>query len=187
MKINFTNIVTSVFKSEIQSVDFRNKTKTAEIINSWVKSKTNSQIKDLVNPNSINSDTKMLLVNAVHFKGTWAYQFDKSLTSKDVFYLDDQRRGSATYMKLYGVKLPFCQLDLLEARAFELPYSNSNVSMMIIRPMRISLSLLESNLKTLDILKISKGMQEQTLNIVVPRFWVAYDFKLSKQFGDVSV
>ena len=46
---------------------------------------TNHKIKDLFEPGALTSATKMVLVNAVYFKGRWKAEFDPSLTEKADF------------------------------------------------------------------------------------------------------
>jgi len=58
-------------------------------INEWVLSQTNNLIKDLLPPNSIDSTTRMVLVNAIYFKGAWKYSFDSQNTIKAPFILSN--------------------------------------------------------------------------------------------------
>lgn len=57
-----------------------------QIINDWIEEKTNHKIKDMVSSNSLNRQTRLMLVNALHFKGTWKTPFIKQRTSKATFY-----------------------------------------------------------------------------------------------------
>jgi len=59
------------YGSKPESVDFGNATKTAKIISSWVERRTKDRIKDLMKPDLTKESTKLALVNAVYFKGTW--------------------------------------------------------------------------------------------------------------------
>ena len=49
-------------------------------INDWVEQKTNHKITDLIKPGVLNSLTRLVLANAVYFKGKWAEPFDKKST-----------------------------------------------------------------------------------------------------------
>ena len=51
-------------------------------INEWVEAKTNNKIQELLPQGSVNANTKMILVNAIYFKGDWLYQFDKQNTNQ---------------------------------------------------------------------------------------------------------
>jgi serine protease inhibitor len=64
------------------SVDFKSK-ETANYINSWVEKKTHAKIKDLVG--DFSDDTRLVLVNAIYFKGDWKNQFKKMSTREGKF------------------------------------------------------------------------------------------------------
>lgn len=40
-------------------------------INQFVENATKNNIKDVLKPNAIESDTQLIIVNAVYFKGQW--------------------------------------------------------------------------------------------------------------------
>lgn len=71
-------------------------------INTWVESQTNSMIKDLVHPDKITDDSRLILVNAVYFKGDWANKFDEANTAKKLFYTTaDRHREVSTPFYIY--------------------------------------------------------------------------------------
>ena len=68
-------------------MDFGQAVQSAAAINQWVKEQTNNKIQNLIGPESISSMTKLILVNAIYFKGDWEVKFDKSKTSKGDFHV----------------------------------------------------------------------------------------------------
>ena len=68
-------------------MDFGQAVQSASAINQWVKEQTNQKIQDLIGPESISSMTKLILVNAIYFKGNWNVKFDKSKTRKGDFHV----------------------------------------------------------------------------------------------------
>ena len=74
---NFLDITKKYFNAEITEADFSNPT-TRDIINDWVKRSTNDKIEKIIE--EINRDVVMYLINAIYFKGTWKFQFDKNVT-----------------------------------------------------------------------------------------------------------
>ena len=69
---NFTSKVSNYFSSQPELLDFASNSNEARIkINNDVLDLTNEKIKDLLGPGSVTPNTKMILVNAVYFKGDW--------------------------------------------------------------------------------------------------------------------
>ena len=68
-------------------MDFGQAVQSASAINQWVKEQTNNKIQNLIGPESISSMTKLILVNAIYFKGDWKVKFDKSKTRKGDFHV----------------------------------------------------------------------------------------------------
>ena len=73
-------------------VNFVRSQKAATTINNWVEEKTREKIKDLVKPKMLNTDTKMVLVNAIYFKADWAKQFDKKSTKEKQFHTKEVKK-----------------------------------------------------------------------------------------------
>ncbi|EMS54555.1 Serpin-Z1C [Triticum urartu] len=122
LKPSFQELAVCKYKAETQSVDFQ--TKAAEVatqVNSWVEKVTSGRIKDILPSGSVDNTTKLVLANALYFKGAWTDQFDSSGTKNDYFYLpdgssvqtpfmssmDDQYLSSSDGLKV--LKLPYKQ------------------------------------------------------------------------------
>lgn len=89
VKSTFNEIARKNFYSESQSLNFAQATVSAGVINRWVEQQTNDKIKDLIKPDALGSDTRMVLVNAIYFKGFWEHQFKKDRTKKEKFYTSE--------------------------------------------------------------------------------------------------
>ncbi len=84
----FIDKVQRYYSSGLNYVDFAEATEQArQRINNWVEEKTNQRIKDMIKPGDIDSLTRLVLTNAIYFKGNWAKSFDPSLTKKETFYV----------------------------------------------------------------------------------------------------
>ena len=60
-----------------QELDLDKSEEASRTINQWIKEQTEGKIKDLIEPNILDRLTKLVLVNAVYFKGEWEQKFDK--------------------------------------------------------------------------------------------------------------
>lgn len=85
-KSEFQLIASRDYYSVVESVNFAQNQAAANTINSWVESQTNNLIKNLISPSLLDGNTRMVLVNAIYFKGIWATPFNTRLTKKSTFY-----------------------------------------------------------------------------------------------------
>ncbi|XP_057443049.1 serpin-ZX-like [Lotus japonicus] len=85
---SFKQLVATDYEASLTSVDFRNKAgKVVDEVNSWVQKETDGLVKDLVDPSSVDSLTRLIFANALYFKGKWFEKFDASMTRNYDFHL----------------------------------------------------------------------------------------------------
>ena len=63
------------YQASLETLDFSQSEAASQVINTWVEEQTNQKIKDLIPPNALNNDTRMVLVNAIYFKGKDVFNF----------------------------------------------------------------------------------------------------------------
>lgn len=183
----FNDVATKSFASEAQTLDFAQSQQSADTINSWVEDKTNNKIKNLIDAGSLDGDTRMVLVNAIYFKGFWTYQFDPKDTFKAPFYLNEQDHVETDFMKVKK-HFKYGQLENLDATAIELPYKDSDISFVIILPnSKTGLSALESKLHTVDLAEVTKSLYSQEVNVEIPKFKIEFDIELNEPLQKVSI
>uniref|UniRef100_A0A8D0HLB3 Serpin domain-containing protein n=1 Tax=Sphenodon punctatus TaxID=8508 RepID=A0A8D0HLB3_SPHPU len=82
------HFLTKYYRAEPQSVNFlKAAEQVRKEINSWVESQTESKIQNLLPKGAVSSDTALVLVNAIYFKGKWAKRFPKENTTEQPFRL----------------------------------------------------------------------------------------------------
>ena len=187
VKRSFNDVATKSFASEAQTLDFSQKIESASTINQWVESNTNNKIKDLISSDSLGSDTRMVLVNAIYFKGFWTYQFNPKNTFKAPFYLNDQDTVEVDFMKTKNY-FKYGSLPDLDATAIELPYKDSDITMLIILPnTKTGLSALEAKLNTIDLAEVSKKLYSQEVNVEIPKFKIEFNIELKEPLEKVCL
>lgn len=175
----FRDLAVEKFSSGIEALNFNKSAESAQVINQFVESKTNNKIKDIVEPDSLDADTNIILVNAIYFNGTWEHTFDKYQTYEQDFYINDADKISTDFMHK---KRHFNYTDLadLDATALEMNYDNSELSFLIILPKtRTGLSALESKLQNYDLSKMVEQMQSAEVDVAIPKFSFKFDIKLN--------
>lgn len=124
----FLQTNSSYYHAKVQALDFSSSAAPG-IINNWVNQQTGGKIPAIVDQTSAND--VMYLINAIYFKTGWKEKFDPAKTAKRDFYLPDNSTVQASFM---DGKINFNRFDNTEAHIFELPYSNSKYSMVIVMP-----------------------------------------------------
>ena len=164
------------FDAVVDALDF-DLPEASEIMNNWVKEKTNGLIEDIV-PEEIDPLTMMYLINAVYFKGDWTLQFDKDDTRDAEFALDD---GSMIQVKMMHQKESFRVFLSQDISIIDLPYSEGNYSMTIVLPPRgVSIhEFTESLTKELWQSWLDKLPEDPwEIDVYLPRFTLEYEESL---------
>jgi serpin B len=173
----FLGVMSADYGASFRKLDFKDSPDAArEVINKWVEEKTQDKIKDLLQPGILNGKTKLVLTNAIYFKGNWRAQFDKSATSDEDFHLSAEQTVKAPMMHREG---GFSYFDGGAFQALELPYKTGDLSMIVLLPRDIGgLSALEQSL-TPSSLKQWLGELHPAPKVILslPRF------KMTQQFG----
>ena len=66
---DYLSLVQKSFQADIKLEDFANESaKVVQTINSWVEEQTNKLIRNLLSPDDVNADTRLIIVNCIYFK-----------------------------------------------------------------------------------------------------------------------
>ncbi|CAK9799753.1 unnamed protein product [Anthophora quadrimaculata] len=141
----FLTIGKEVYLSEVSKVDFKHNIDVAEKINTWVKEKTNNKIFDLVSSGDFNENTKLVLINAIYFNGSWLHKFNAKDTQDKIFHVTKNKKKLVPTM-FNKSKYNYGNIPELHAKFIEIPYMNTDIVMIIILPNEVDgLSNLENN------------------------------------------
>jgi serpin B len=175
----YLNDVAAFYDGALSEVDFRSAPDAAvKTINAWVLAKTAGKIKDLIQRGLITPDTRLILTNAIYFKGKWDQEFDPSHTR------DDDWHGPSGVVKTplmhrTGGYL-YCQTG--DFQALDLPYRGGKLSMLVVLPRKQDgLAALERAWTAGRVFEqVTKLLAyEETVNVALPRFKIETEFMLS--------
>ena len=163
----FTHAMDKYYGGGFNEVDFPDdKAGSIHKINTWVEDKTAGKIKDLILPDDITELTRLVITNAIYFKGDWASQFKKTATKEEAFNLGGGKTEQVPMMRQTG-QFRFVREDGLAA--IELPYAENDLSMIAILPDGDIEKMGES--LSLDKLQQLRGeMRSQEVDLSLPRF-----------------
>uniref|UniRef100_T1GWS3 Serpin domain-containing protein n=1 Tax=Megaselia scalaris TaxID=36166 RepID=T1GWS3_MEGSC len=187
LRDSYKKITGKYFHSEADTLDVSDANAAANKVNKWVEEKTNNKIQNLISPDNINDLTRLVLVNAIYFKGNWAKKFRPNIIMKKPFYYSESD-SMEVYMMSQKSKLRYGAFEDLEASVLELPYTNSNFSMLIILPnSRTGLKDVATKLKSKSIFKISKKMNETEVSVMLPKFKFDYSVELTEPLKKMGI
>ncbi|XP_015668246.1 serpin B6 [Protobothrops mucrosquamatus] len=101
-------------------------------INAWVEEKTSGKIQNLLAPGIINSLTKLVLVNAIYFKGNWANKFNKDHTQEN-----GKNETKTVQMMFKKETYNLTHISDYQISVLEIPYADNALSMFILLPDKI--------------------------------------------------
>lgn len=174
IKPTFKDIAVNKFNSDIENINFAERQASADKINRWVEHKTNNKIKDLIDSQTINEATKLILINAIYFKGLWQKSFDSTYTSKQQFWASESESHNVDMMfqKEY---FPYKKFDDLGFSALKMKYTNSDSSLLVLLPnQKMGIFDLESKLHTFDLRSITSQLVEQKVEVMFPKFKIEF-------------
>lgn len=171
--------------SRVDSVNFANNYEASRTINNFVENKTKGKIRELIKPNMLNADTRVVLVNAIYFKGDWEHKFEAKRTRKSEFQMNGIETIQTDFMSIYR-EFNFGYFDDLEASALEMKYANSNLSMVFVLPNAVTgLPALEDKMKDYESSTIVSKLEPENIDVSIPKFKVEYEIKLNDVLKNV--
>lgn len=187
VKSSFNEIAQKFFHSEAESVDFVNYKAAAKNINEWVSAKTNKKIKNSVNKDDLGIMSRILIVNAIYFKGTWANKFDPKFTHKANFHLNDTEVIKINFMRTRK-RFKYGNFEDLDAAALQMQFKNSAVFMLIILPnSKTGLPSLESQLNDINLSEISSNMSNEDVIAKIPKFRIEFEVDLNDPLENMGM
>lgn len=128
----FLQLIEAQYGGDAQSLDYASDPEAArEIINAWVEEKTHDKIQDLIPSGALTKLTRMVLTNAIYFKGQWVTEFDPDLTRDRPFYLNSGETIDVPMMYVDS-DFRYCEQDGFQV--LEMPYEGEDLSMVIVLP-----------------------------------------------------
>ena len=173
----FVEDTAKFYESQSDSVDFaKNFESSRHLINKWVEDKTRNKIKDLLPSGSLNSLTRLVIANAVYFKGDWLNKFDHTMTHLSDFYVDKTHVVKVQMMKQEKKFQIGYDLEL-GVQVVSLPYKGETVSMILLVPTeRFGLKALESKLSPEKLNALTSQLSKEKVVLSMPR--MKLDFSL---------
>jgi serpin B len=168
----YLDLTKNTFDAPLERLDFKTAADPSRVaINKWVEEKTEQRIKDLLPPQSLDSDTRLVLVNAIYFLADWANQFEKERTKDKPFEVDASTKKTVPTM---FEKSSFGYAAQDGVKVVELPYKNQEASMFVVLPdKKDGLAEVERGLTKAKLDAWTKAVKREDVELSLPRFEIA--------------
>ncbi|KAG0425646.1 hypothetical protein HPB47_027199 [Ixodes persulcatus] len=184
---NYKEAIKNVFQAELYEVDFKQKGQEAvDIINEWVKNRTERKIEKLFSE-PLHPDTRMLLLNAIYFKGVWSTGFNEQLTRKRPFFNSGLTPTEVDTMQgVFNTLHNF--FDDLQVDVIDLPYSGHDYSMTILLPRKKDgVEALKRNLTVNLFEHLIAELREKEVYLTLPKFKFETEYFLKEPLNKLGI
>uniref|UniRef100_A0A6J0TU94 Glia-derived nexin n=1 Tax=Pogona vitticeps TaxID=103695 RepID=A0A6J0TU94_9SAUR len=192
MEVPFVSRNNEVFQCSVKNIDFGDQHTVSDTINQWVKNETKGMIDNVLSPDAIDSDlTRLVLVNAVYFKGLWKSRFQPENTKNRAFNGADG--------KTYQVPM-LAQLSVFRCgttstpndlwyNVIELPYHGESISMLIALPTESTtpLSAIIPHISTKTIQSWMTTMVQKRVQVILPKFTAEAETDLKEPLKELGI
>ena len=181
---SYLELAEKYYQSEVANVDFKGDPEGSRlIINGWVEKRTEGKVKDLIPPSGVSELTKLVVTNAIYFKGRWLYEFNRSETSEGDFWISPGKSVKVPFMHLKA-SLPYAEVE--EAKILELPYEGKELSMVFILP-KGDLRGLEGELGADKLKGWLSSLRKAEVEVYLPKFKVSAGYALRKPLAEIGM
>jgi serpin B len=174
----FMKVTREQYGAELARLDFPKDPEAARrTINQWVESQTENKIQDLIPSAGPLASARLVLTNAVYFKGDWSEPFDTKRTKDAEFHISPTQRIK-TPMMYQQDDFRYAAMDGVQI--LELRYGDGSLSMIVLLPEKVDgLADFESKLD-LELLKQWTGrVRQQSVEVFLPKFRSTSQFELA--------
>lgn len=175
----FLQVTRKQYGAELAAVDFQGQTEAARRqINAWVEQQTRHKIQDLIPAGAVDSLTRLVLTNAIYFKGRWSAPFDKKATRAAPFHVSAEREVDVPMM---SQTKSFGYASVGDVQLLELPYGKQqHLAMIVLLPQKIDgLAELERQLSAEKLRAWTTKLTRTEVQVYLPKFQITSEFSLN--------
>jgi len=183
---DYQKAVAEFYDSTLSELDFRALPDLAvKSINTWAAGKTAGKIKELIRRQLISADTRLIVTNAIYFKGKWASEFARSQTRNEDWHGASGVRKVPMMHQGGG----YLYYECADFQALDMPYQGEHLSMLVVLPTKPDgLAALERQWSaghTYEQVTASL-VHENTVIVSLPRFKLETEFQLKPALCDMG-
>ena len=184
LKSEFMTAADAAFGAAAASVDFQHATDAARrTINGWVAEKTAQKIPDLLAEGSLDKRTRVVVTNAIYFKGRWAASFATADTKDEPF----KAARTANVPTMHATSSHrFAHVG--NVKVLELRYAGSQLGMLVVLPDDAAgLGKIEDTLSAELFESWTKAITLQRVATALPKFGFKWGSALAAPLQELGI
>ena len=179
-------VLMNYYFSEVSTVDFINQPAEAcEEINNWVFNNTDGKIEEIITVDDIDEWTRLVLVNAINFKGNWAFPFDEDNTQDATFNTNQDEEVTAPFMRQEGT------FNYTRTEDFEIlkkNYEGNETSMLFVLPRENSIDEVEEMITLENMEEWREDLEPTEMKLVsIPKFNLSTEYDLKEPLKEMGM
>lgn len=209
---DFLDRVKSAYAAGVENVDFKKSFETQRNrINSWIADHTEQKIKDLIPDGALSSDTRLVLANAIYFRGTWEEPFEEAQTKAAAFFDQQAKETQVKMMNKFCESASYAAFNI-DGTHFETPrtlpegsdqslgypkagfqmieltYNGGDLSMVIMLPTKnTTLAAIVESLSATQLEACVKAMKIRDFRLQLPKFKLESTYNLNAQLEKLGM
>ncbi len=182
---NYKSIIMNYYNTILKEVNFLiERESVVNEINRWVYENTNGKIKNILNQGDIDSLVRLVLTNAIYFKGIWKHRFKEKNTVMMPFFVSPKREVKVMMMR---IKEKFPYYSDGNIKVIELPYSGDEISMVVFLPEKGQIKRFESELTYEKFEYFLKNLKTTRVKVSMPKFKIDKKYYLEKTLAKMGM
>ena len=182
---SFLKLARETHGAEIQTVDYVRSTGTVlNQINAWIKKNTRGKITGGIPASSVTPDTRLVVANAIYFKGQWASRFDRNATRNRPFHISASASVDVPMMKQ---EHNFLYAERDGVQLLVLPYVGQSLHMLVLLPKQGGLTELEGQLNAGYLESWTSKVGLCKVDVLLPRFSIVSSHSLVKPLQSLGM
>ncbi|XP_069064341.1 protein Z-dependent protease inhibitor [Pleurodeles waltl] len=184
VKESFLNMSKQYFDMEVLPVDFQNSTIAKDIVNQYIRKFTGGKIPKLYD--SLDPQTKYILINYILFKGMWLYPFNKAFTEPTPFFINKYKKIKVPMM-FKADEISSTVDKKLRCTVLKLPY-RGNAAMLVVLPREEGdYGSIEDNLTGDLVQSWLAKMETRKTFLFFPKFTLDHRYEMGKLLQELGI
>ncbi len=184
----YLNVIEQYYAGIATSLDFAEQPESSRLtINNWVEEQTNGKIKNSFPKGAFDKRTRLVITNAIYFKDSWLFEFNKKDTEVKDFYLENSDTVKVKMMGLTGKHFNYVETDDLQILELRYRYQKNQLSMLILLPKDNTLKAVEDSLTVQRLTDWKKSLTVELVDVHIPKLKFETKYFMAKDLQELGM